>query len=64
MDNVLFTAHVSNLCQNKEKWRPGPAFFDCPGEMQEEIKRAIENSPARKAPGIDEMKAEMLKIDK
>ncbi len=63
LDNLLFTAHVSNTCQDRDGWRPNPTYFTCPPQMREAIKRAIEKAPTRKAAGIDEVKTEMLKVD-
>ncbi len=40
---------------------PGSAYFKCPSEMRKDLKNAIEKSLARKEPGIEDLKAELLK---
>ncbi len=63
LDGMLFSAHISNTCHDDSNWRPKPVNFECPPEMRSAIFRAIEKAPTRKAPGFDEVKNEMLKID-
>ncbi len=63
LDNNLFSTHISNMCQNEDNWRPGKVFFTCLEDMRSAIRDAIEKAPTTKAPGVDQVKSEMLKID-
>ncbi len=52
LDRMLFSAHVSNTCQDDSKWRPKAANFECPSEMRSAIYRALEKAPTKKSTGL------------
>ncbi len=62
LNRGLFTAFISKACADETEWRPDHCPFEAPGELGPLIREALEKHQ-QKAPGEDEIKTEMLKVD-
>ncbi len=63
VQSTVFSAYISSICTSKTEWKGNAKIFVPPWTFRHEIEAAILTSPNKKAPGLDGIKNEMLKVD-